>query len=155
MTGLCHLPALRWISLLQVAPARVMTEEGKSVSRQITHLERLLCVCLQWMFFLEGNSCSISCRKRGLFIQFKWKEQNQEEWSVWKKTALGCAGIAGRGLRTGCSLCLLCWIGKGGKGKSLCCCGTLWMFPPLPFPHETFWVSRGLKLIKRLGIDAL
>lgn len=87
MTGLCHLPALRWISLLQVAPARVMTEEGKSVSRQITHLERLLCVCLQWMFFLEGNSCSISCRKRGLFIQFKWKEQNQEEWSVWEENS--------------------------------------------------------------------
>lgn len=163
VTGLCHLPALGWLSLLEMGPARVRTEKGKWVSRQITHLERLLCVCLHWMLFLEGNSCSISCRKRGLFIQFKWKEQNQEEWSVWGENCTwlcwNCRAWFENKLHP--VFVVLGWERREREINPFALVGSLWVFPPLPFPHGHSWQGRGQgwasrapRVISRLGIDA-
>lgn len=98
MTGLFHLPAPRQISLLEMAPARVMTGEGKWVSRQITQLERLHCACLHWMFFLEGNSYSVSCRRSDYLYSLKGRsKKKQEEWSVWEEnTARLCCNCTAR-----------------------------------------------------------
>lgn len=45
------------------------------------------------MFFLEGNSCSVSCRKSDYLYSLKERSENkQEEWSVWEEntTRLCC-----------------------------------------------------------------
>lgn len=160
MSGLWHLAALRWISLLEMGPARVMAEEGNQCQGELPSYKDYI-VCLHWMFFLEGNSCSISCRKGDYLYSLNERSKTKRSDQCGKKTSLGCVGIAGHGLRTGCTLCLLCSLGKGRKGKSLCSCGSLWVFPPLPFPHETFLAVQVaglgiqvLRLINRLGIDA-
>lgn len=111
---LFHPPALRWISLLEMTPARGMMKEGKLVLRQIAQLKRLHCVwCLRWKVFPEWKSCSVSCRKKNkqYTVQMKTKQKPGRIFYLgWKH----CYSIimALRGLITLCTLCLLGWVGK-------------------------------------------
>lgn len=90
VTGLLHPPAPRWTSPLALASAGGMAGEGRAVLTQITQLKRLCYVwCLHWQFFPEGNSCSISCRKKWLFIQFKLEEGEPQQTQTRRVIYLG------------------------------------------------------------------